>query len=48
MPDEVREGGWYRCPVEGCGCESTVDRAPDMEPTQDFVDCGGRRMERAA
>jgi hypothetical protein len=48
MANEVDEGDRYRCPVEGCGCEMTVARAPDMEPTQGFVDCCGHRMEKAA
>jgi hypothetical protein len=47
IANEVREGDRYRCPVEGCGCVS-VDRVPDVEPTQTFVDCCGHRMEKAA
>jgi hypothetical protein len=47
MANEVREGDRYRCPVEGCDCEITVKRAPDMDGTRDFVDCCGRRMENS-
>lgn len=44
---QVDEGDRYRCPIEGCGCEITVSSAPDMEPTQSFIDCCGHEMERA-
>jgi hypothetical protein len=43
----VNQGDRYRCPVEGCGCEITVTSAPEMEPTQGFVDCCGHEMEKA-
>lgn len=46
MADVVREGDRYRCPGEGCGCEITVARGPDMEPAQEFVDCCGHRLEK--
>ena len=36
MTNEVDEADRHRCRVEGCGCEITVARAPDMEPTQEF------------
>ena len=42
---EVREGDTHRCPIEGCGCEITVSSAPEMEATQNFIDCCGHEME---
>lgn len=48
MATQVQQGTVYRCPVAGCGCEITVSHAPDMQPTQDFVDCCGHRMEPAS
>jgi hypothetical protein len=43
---QVRQGDPYRCPVEGCSCEITMSSVPEMEATQNFIDCCGHEMER--
>ena len=45
----VLEGHIYRCPVEGCHCEISIERPPqNMSPNQPFVDCCGHQMEHVS
>lgn len=46
--ETVEQGARYRCPVEGCGCEISVTSAPEMAPTQSFVDCCGHEMRKVS
>lgn len=43
---EVERSDRYRCPVQGCGCEITVSTTPEMEATQNFMDCCGHEIKR--
>jgi hypothetical protein len=45
----VEEGHIYRCPVEGCHCEISIERPPQsVPPTQPFVDRRGHEMVKVS
>ena len=45
----VVEGHIYRCPVEGCHCEISIELPPQsLSPTQAFVDCCGHEMVKVS
>ena len=45
----VEEGHIYRCPVEGCHCEISIELPPQsVPPTQPFVDCCGHQMVKVS
>jgi len=45
----VVEGHIYRCPVEGCHCEISIELPPqNLPPTQPFIDCRGHQMVKVS
>ena len=45
----VVEGNIYRCPVEGCHSEISIERPPqNIAPTQSFIDCCGHEMAKVS